>query len=361
MLLVHQFLATYLGAWLRAATKGRMAAPPVVVTAPAGPPLEPAQDLPAGGLASAVRAAAGDAPQARLIHCDADPAALRPLIAAGSDAHRGTLADALPDVLADAEQAALLVVLDVTSASLPLADLTALLTGPRAGRWPTSDVIVLARADAIRRTAVNLTGGRRSAAALEKLDRAFGAEWRREYQSGGASAVVRGYLRRLEAALPGRAWPAAVRVNPADEPVFWLILVTRQAHGAWAFADAVARARRGWRRALRRAGGGDSPDDQLTVDGLLSAERLSVGAERYEERAVVEALKQNLLGTRRRVGEFRISDRPREVLDGLFGTADTAQIRAAVRELHAAGKTLSTGVGGDIRDHVLRLADRRAR
>jgi hypothetical protein len=49
------------------------------------------------------------------------------------------------------------------------------------------------------------------------------------------------------------------------------------------------------------------------------------------------------------------------VLDGLFGTADTAQIRAAVRELHAAGKTLSTGVGGDIRDHVLRLPDRRAR
>jgi len=353
MLLVQQFLGTYLGSWLRTATKGRVTAPPVVITAPAGT------------LAAAVTTAE-DAPDARLVHFDESPAALRPLTAIGADARRSTVAAALPDLITEAEQAALLLILDVTSGTLPLADLTTLLTGPRAGRWPSSDVIAFVRADAIKRTAVNLVGGRRSEAALEKLDRAVGAEWRTEFHSGGPGAVVRGYLRRLEAALPGRAWPAAVRVNPNDEPVFWLILITRQPHGAWAFADAVARARRGWRRTLRQAGAEKSPAGsagrgQLAVEGLQSAERLAVGAERHEERAVVESLKQNLLATRRRVGEFRISDRPREVLDGLFGTADTAQIRAAVRELHAAGKTLSTGVGGDIRDHVLRLPDRRAR
>jgi hypothetical protein len=372
MLLVHQFLGTYLVGWVRTATKGRVTAAPLLVTAPAGPAPSPGGGLPDGGLASGTRAAlpSGTAsaskagtPDVRMIHIDEDQAALRPLTEAGADGRRGTLTELLPEVLTDAEQAALLILLDVSAASLPLADLTELLSGPRAGRWPASDVIVLARADAIRRTAVNLTGGRRSAAALEKLDRAVGVEWRAEYASGGAGAVVRGYLRRLEAALPGRAWPAAIRLNPSDdEPLFWLILITRQPHGAWAFADAVARARRGWRRALRQAGAADAPDeDQLTVDGLLGAERLAVGAERHEERAVVENLKQNLLAARRRVGEFRISDRPREVLDGLFGTADTAQIRAAVRELHAAGKTLSTGVGGDIRDHVLRLPDRRSR
>ncbi|SHN05294.1 hypothetical protein [Cryptosporangium aurantiacum] len=344
-LLIQQFLATYLGSWLRTATKGRVTASPVVITAPAG----------------TFAPTLGDTPEARLVHFDESPAALRPLAAAGADARRSTVVDALPEVLPEAEQAALLVLLDVTSGSLPLDDLTALLTGPRAGRWPSSDVIAFIRADAIRRTAAKLIGERRSEAALEKLDRAVGAEWRTEYHSGGAGAVVRGYLRRLEAALPGRAWPAAVRVNPNDEPVFWLILITRQPHGAWAFADAVARARRGWRRTLRQAGAEKSPTEQLAVEGLQSAERLAVGAERHEERAVVENLKRNLLETRRRVGEFRISDRPREVLDGLFGTADTAQIRAAVRELHAAGKTLSTGVGGDIRDHVLRLPDRRAR
>jgi hypothetical protein len=310
---------------------------------------------PAGEFALAVHS-----DEARFMHIDEDQAALRELAETG---HRGTLLELLPEMLTEAEQAALLLLLDVSSASLPLADLTELLSGPRAGRWPATDVIVVARADAIRRSAINLTGGRRSAAALEKLDRAVGPQWRTEYASGGAGAVVRNYLRRIEAALPGRTWPAAIRLNPSDdEPLFWLILITRQPHSAWAFADAVARARRGWRRSLRQAGAADAPDDdQLTVDGLLSAERLVVGAERQEERAVVEGLKQNLLATRRRIGEFRISDRPREVLDGLFGTADTAQIRAAVRELHAAGKTLSTGVGGDIRDHVLRLPDRRAR
>lgn len=343
MLLVQQFLGTYLDSWLRAATKGRVTAPPVVVTAPAS------------------AFAPGSPDGARLVQLDESPAALRPLTASGADARRGTVVGALPELLVEAEQAALLVVVDVTSGTLPLADLTALLSGPRAGRWPSSDVIVLIRADAIKRTAVNLVGDGRSQAALEKLDRAVGPEWRTEFHSGGPGAVVRGYLRRLEEALPGRSWPAAVRVNPNDEPVFWLILITRQPHGAWAFADAVARARRGWRRTLRQAGAAKSPKAQLAVEGLQSAERLAVGAERHEERAVVESLKQNLLGTRRRVGEFRISDRPREVLDGLFGTADTAQIRAAVRELHAAGKTLSTGVGGDIRDHVLRLPDKRAR
>ena len=343
MLLVQQFLGTYLDSWLRTATKGRVTAPPVVVTAPAG------------------AFSVGELPEAKLIHFDESPAALRPLTAAGADARRGTVLAALPDFLAEAEEVALLLVLDVTSGTLPLADLTALLSGPRASRWPSSDVIGFIRADAIKRTAANLIGDRRSEAALDKLDHAVGPEWRTEYHSGGPGAVVRGYLRRLEAALPGRAWPAAVRVNPNDEPVFWLILITKQPHGAWAFADAVARARRGWRRTLRQAGAEKSPKAQLAVEGLQSAERLAVGAERHEERAVVETLKRNLLTTRRRVGEFRISDRPREVLDGLFGTADTAQIRAAVRELHAAGKTLSTGVGGDIRDHVLRLPDKRVR
>ncbi|MFI5955715.1 hypothetical protein [Cryptosporangium sp. NPDC051539] len=342
-LLVQQFLANYLGSWLRAATKGRVTASPVVIGEPAG------------SLASALESGARDAPEARLIHFDESPAALRPL--AGTDARRGTVAEALPELLTEAEQAALLIVLDVTAGSLSLETLTELLSGPRAGRWPSTDVIAFVRADAIKRIAVNLIGGRRSETALTKLDRAVGEEWRTEFHSGGAGAVVRGYLRRLEAALPGRAWPAAIRVNPNDEPVFWLILITRQPHGAWAFADAVARARRGWRRTLRQSGTPD-PGDQLAVEGMQSAQNLAVGAERHEERAVVESLKQNLLATRRRVGEFRISDRPREVLDGLFGTADTAQIRAAVRELHAAGKTLSTGVGGDIRDHVLRLPRR---
>ena len=351
MLLVQQFLGTYLASWLRAATKGRVTAPPVVITAPAGT------------FASAV----GDAPEAKLVYFDESPAALRPLTAADLDARRGTVVDALPELLTEAEQAALLLILDVTSGTLPLDDLAALLSGPRAGRWPSTDVIAFIRADAIKRTAANLVGDRRSQTALDKLDRAVGAAWRTEFHSGGAGAVVRGYLRRLEAALPGRAWPAAIRVNPNDEPVFWLILITRQPHGAWAFADAVARARRGWRRTLRQAGAEKSlaglaeQGGQLAVEGLQSAERLAVGAERHEERTVVESLKENLLATRRRVGEFRISDRPREVLDGLFGTADTAQIRAAVRELHASGKTLSTGVGGDIRDHVLRLPDRRTR
>ncbi|MFG1920374.1 hypothetical protein [Cryptosporangium sp. NPDC048952] len=348
-LLLQQFFGTYLSSWLRTATKGRITAPPVVVTAPAG------------------AFSVGDLPDAKLIHYDESPAALKPLLAADLDARRGTVVAALPELLTEAEQAALLLILDVTSATLPLEDLAALLSGPRAGRWPSSDVIAFVRADAIKRAAAKLVGNHNSQTALDKLDRAVGPEWRREFHSGGSGAVVRGYLRRLEAALPGRAWPAAVRVNPNDEPVFWLILITRQPHGAWAFADAVARARRGWRRTLRQAGAAKSPSglagkgDQLVVEGLQSAERLAVGAEHHEERAVVESLKQNLLATRRRVGEFRISDRPREVLDGLFGTADTAQIRAAVRELHAAGKTLSTGVGGDIRDHVLRLPDKRAR
>lgn len=351
MLLVQQFFGTYLGSWLRAATKGRVAAPPVVITAPAG----------------TFAPVIGNAPEGRLIHFDESPAALRPLTATDVDARRGTVVQALPELLIEAERAALLLILDVTSGTLPLDDLTALLSGPRAGRWPSSDVIGFFRADAIKRTAANLIGDRRSQTALDKLDRAVGPSWRTEFHSGGAGAVVRGYLRRLEAALPGRVWPAAVRVNPNDEPVFWLVLITRQPHGAWAFADAVARARRGWRRTLRQAGaekslvGQAERRGQLAVEGLQSAERLAVGAERHEERAVVESLKDNLLATRRRVGEFRISDRPREVLDGLFGTADTAQIRAAVRELHAAGKTLSTGVGGDIRDHVLRLPDKRAR
>ncbi|GAA0264259.1 hypothetical protein [Cryptosporangium japonicum] len=341
-LLLQQFFGTYLNSWLRTATKGRVTAPPVVITAPAG------------------AFAVGDLPEAKLIHFDESPAALKPLLAADLDARRGTVVGALPELLTEAEQAALLLILDVTSGTLPLGDLTALLSGPRAGRWPSSDVIAFIRADAIKRAAANLVGNGRSQTALDKLDRALGPEWRTEFHSGGPGAAVRGYLRRLEAALPGRAWPAAVRVNPNDEPVFWLILVTKQPHGAWAFADAVARARRGWRRTLRQAGATKKPKAQLVVEGLQSAERLAVGAEQHEERAVVESLKQNLLATRRRVGEFRISDRPREVLDGLFGTADTAQIRAAVRELHAAGKTLSTGVGGDIRDHVLRLPDKRA-
>ncbi len=342
--LLHRFLGGYVESWVRGTDVGKPGAqPPLVVASPAGPPSG------AGPAACLVGGVSGLPPgAARFLFVDDEPADVRALDAAGAEVLRGTLARHLPAVLDRADKAPMLLVADLVTAGLGYDDLVAMLAGPRSARWPGTDVLLLARADGIRRTAVNLTGGHRSEASLARLDTAAGGPWWRESPSPGR--VVARYAERLDAAVPGTVWTAAVSTRPDVPAVFWLLLVTRHAQGGWRFADAVAKARRAWRRALRVA-------DPAT--GLFAADHLVADSERREERAVVETLKRNLLTTRDRAGEFRIADQPRAVLAGLFGAADSAQLRAAVRELHAAGHTLSTGAGGDIRDHVFRLPPRR--
>src|SRR5947209_8830303 len=265
-----------------------------------------------------------------------------------SEALPGEVLKHLPRVLEIATGAPLFLFLDPCGANVPCADLAALLGGPRKAGWPPTEVLLNFSADLTRRAAGALKAGLLDHESLPVMDRTCGGSWWRQVAldahaasptadfETAAFAVVEEYARRLGAAGSMSAVTVPVRRRAHHQPVYHLVFLSRSAHGIWLFADAVARARHEWMRALGPAD--DDEDDALfsftdTVDQQIDG----------EQRSAQEVIAQNLRVLVARQPQIRLVDDPWAVFGDRYGIATDSTARKALRALEKSGELVVAG------------------
>ncbi|BBH16425.1 hypothetical protein Back2_07120 [Nocardioides baekrokdamisoli] len=173
------------------------------------------------------------------------------------ETRKGDCADYLDEIVDFGRQASLFLFLDPCGVNLSMDELVRILSGPRRHPSPATEALLNISADAIRRSAglVYKLGDRANTDAVDTM--CGGRWWRRvaidAYEESGkanwsiaADAVVEEYARRLgDAASMG--WVVApVYRKEGQQPVYYLVFLTRNAHGFWLFGNAAAKARYAW-------------------------------------------------------------------------------------------------------------------
>ncbi|MDG4821782.1 three-Cys-motif partner protein TcmP [Asanoa sp. WMMD1127] len=264
----------------------------------------------------------------------------------------------LPTVLERAQAVPLFLFLDPCGANLPYNKLAAVLASDRQASWPATEALLNFSADLTRRAAGALKAGLKDHDALPVMDRTCGGPWWRQvaldaYASSPAGdfetaafRVVAEYANRLGAASGMHVVTVPVRRRAHHQPVYHLVFLSRRTHGVWVFADAVARARQQWMRAL-----GPAADDD--VDALFSfADTVDQQIE-SEQRAAEQAVVRNLRAMLVSVGPIRLVDHVWAVYGDRYGVASESTVRKALRTLERAGELEVVGKAQQLRDFIV--------
>jgi three-Cys-motif partner protein len=132
-----------------------------------------------------------------------DEYAARGLRAAAS---RDDVITGLPGVITAAEDKSLFLFLDPCGLGLPFADLTATLTGPRASKWPPTEILLNFSLYAVRRIAGHVFSPTPNEKTTGRLDTALGGTWWRDViRKGGLTEdaveqIVQEFVNRLSKA-----------------------------------------------------------------------------------------------------------------------------------------------------------------
>lgn len=184
---------------------------------------------------------------------------------------------------------------------------------------------------------------------MARLDAALDGSWWRALMRGGVAdpavdAVVTGFVDRLSQAARMKVIAIPVRSAPSHKPVYYLVFGTRNPLGLWHFSDDTARATNTWwiemgarERAKYEAIGQFSLFDDEPV-------RMDPRIEEVEKQARPQ-IARNLAGLCARIGTYQVSEHPEEVLGNYLGRVRETVVRAAIKDLHAAGRTSSDGKG----------------
>jgi hypothetical protein len=111
--------------------------------------------------------------------------------------------DLLGQVITAANGLPLFLFLDPCGLGLPFPVLVETLTGPRAARWPPTEVLLNFSLYAVRRIAGHVTSPKPNERTMTRLDEALGDDWWRDLVRQGVSdeavkQIVRGFLDRLK-------------------------------------------------------------------------------------------------------------------------------------------------------------------
>jgi hypothetical protein len=135
---------------------------------------------------------------------------------------------------------------------------------------------------------------------------------------------------------------------PGQKPVYYLVLGTRNSLGIWHFGDAAARAEVKWWETLdARETARDEADGLgalFSVPSLLRPDIKEVEAD------ALPVITENIARLAEEHGEVRVGDYPAEVFGEYLGLVRETVVRAAVKNLHASGRTPSDGKGPRIAD-----------
>lgn len=258
----------------------------------------------------------------------------------------------LPGVIAAATDMSLFLFLDPCGLGLPFADLTATLTGPRGGRWPPTEVLLNFSLDAVRRIAGHISSATPNEKTMGRLDAALGGSWWRgmiresHYADDVIERIVREFVNRLSEATGMLIYPIPVRRAPHNKPIYYLVFGTRSKLGIWYFADGVARATEKWWEALGEQEVAKNEDEgTLPLFDLPTLLHPSVAEVEAEARS---AIAENIYGLAEKRGAFKVGDFPDEVFGDYLGRVRESVVRAAIKDLHASGRTPSDGKGSPI-------------
>jgi three-Cys-motif partner protein len=299
----------------------------------------------------------------RLFFYELDPdsfAVLKPVVdeyvARGvrAQAANDEVASGLGEVIGAARDLPLFLFLDPCGLGLPFPVLAETLTGPRAARWPPTEVLLNFSLDAVRRIAGHVTSATPNETTLARLDQALDGSWWRDLVRHGVSdqavnEIVGGFAERLGRAARMRIFAIPVRRAPGQKPVYFLVFGTRRSLGLWHFADDTARATETWwqtldaREAARLEGTG-----QGTLFDLPAPARME-----EVEAAARPVIAENIARLVAGRGACRMGDYPAEVFGEYLGRVRETVVRAAIKSLHAGGRTPSNGKGSPIADLVV--------
>lgn len=275
-------------------------------------------------------------------------------VAAGvsATAHHDDVLDVLGEVQSAAVGCPLFVFLDPCGLGIPFDRLVGLLNGERKAQWPPTEFLLNFSLDAVRRIGGHVTSPRGSETTMKRMDDAVRGPWWREHFAGfsdeAVEAVVKGFSDRLRDATGMHLVSVPVRRAPRRKPVYHLIFGTRAQHGLWVFGDAVARSTQAWWDTLEEVEAEREPDTLFSVAETVRPVLDTVEAE------AAPVIADNLAALlRSHPGGFKVVDHTTAVFGAFYGQVREAAVKKAVKALHAAQGTSSTGVGPKPRDLVV--------
>jgi three-Cys-motif partner protein len=248
----------------------------------------------------------------------------------------GPLEEHIDEVLARAAGLPLFAFLDPFGRGLPFTTLTDKILGRANAGWSRVKTEVLFNFSTVGiRREIGLLGSvpgddrqtRRRATTMVGLDATLGGDWWREIVRRGAAApeeqILRGYVARLAATGAGwSSWIVPVADRWEGTPDYHLVFLTQHPDGVWAFGEALSLASERFYDWCH--------DDQLELY-----------PKEHRDAQMVQRLTANLKRLLADGRRFTVIDRYDEVFAGVLGRARGTHLRAALQQLHEAGRTSS--------------------
>lgn len=131
----------------------------------------------------------------------------------------------LSGVIAAAQGLPLFLFLDPCGLGIPFPDLTGILSGPRRGTWPPTEVLLNFSLEAVRRIAGHVTSDTPNEKTMARLDAALGGDWWRDIirkhgvTDDAVGEIVGGFVDRLCAATDMHIYAIPVHRAPGHKPV----------------------------------------------------------------------------------------------------------------------------------------------
>jgi three-Cys-motif partner protein len=239
--------------------------------------------------------------------------------------------------------------LDPCGVGIPFEDIVAALNRGGNRHWPPTEALINFSLEAVRRIGGHVTSGTPNEKTMQTLDVSLGDDWWRAYFANGVTDqavndVVHEFIERLAKATKTAVITVPVHRAPTHKPIYHLIFATRHPAGVWHFAHDTAKAVEDWWTHVREG------QEQQAGPGLFE---LNPRIEDVESEAV-PVVAENIRKLVAERGEVRLGDYPVRVFGQYLGRVREGVARKAVKALHKAGETPSTGVGGKVEN--LRVA-----
>lgn len=260
-------------------------------------------------------------------------------------AHRGDVDGILDQVTTEAAGLPLFLFLDPCGLCLPFDRLIDVLARKRQGKWPPTELLMNFSMMAVWRLGGHVKSPRGNEKSLRRFDDVCGGPWWREYFLDPAvkepeQEVATEYGRRLNEATGMNVLSVPVRKAPHHKPVYELVFATRSQHGLWAVGDAIARAHAKWWETVELQNGEDDSGALFSTASVLRPDPKKVEAEAVP--AMADNLERLLQRTKAPV---KLVEHTLAVFGDYYGMVTESVARKAVKHLHKAGGTPSTGVG----------------
>jgi three-Cys-motif partner protein len=262
--------------------------------------------------------------------------------------------DGLDEVLTAARGKPLFLFLDPCGLGLPFNILTGCLRRKRTNQeWQPTEVLLNFSLDAVRRIGGTVLSDKKIPEATPaRLDETLGGTWWRQIaedsaktKSLRAQAIADGFCKRLSRETAMFVQSVPVRRQPNNEPVYNLVFGTKKPIGLWHFSDATARATEKWWDTVEDIDVGGEPGSQMGFFPRTADIRPVL---KTVEQDAMPVIAENIADLLKEVGEFVVGEHPSRVLGEYFGRVRETTVRAAVKSLHAQGRTSSDGKGDKI-------------